>query len=140
MIETIAVGTDGTQTANVAVDAAFELARRFDADVVLLSAFSGRDRVAGGGAPLEEQWLTNPADAVHAMLHATAERAASEGIRVRTDSADGDPAAVLVRLAEKHGADVLVIGNQGMHRRILGSVPNSVTHSATCSVFVVKTS
>jgi nucleotide-binding universal stress UspA family protein len=26
-----------------------------------------------------------------------------------------------------------------MHRRVLGSVPNTVTHKATCSVLVVKT-
>jgi nucleotide-binding universal stress UspA family protein len=46
---------------------------------------------------------------------------------------------VPVRLAEECGADVLVIGNKGMHRRLLGSVPNTVTHKAPCSVFVVKT-
>jgi len=44
-----------------------------------------------------------------------------------------------VRLADKHKADVLVIGNRGMHRRVLGSVPNSVTHGAGCSVYLVKT-
>jgi nucleotide-binding universal stress UspA family protein len=26
-----------------------------------------------------------------------------------------------------------------MHRRVLGSVPNTVTHKAPCSVLVVKT-
>ena len=36
-------------------------------------------------------------------------------------------------------ADVLVIGNKGMQRRVLGSVPKSVAHNADCSVFVVKT-
>ena len=46
---------------------------------------------------------------------------------------------VLVALAEQHGADLLVVGNKGMHRRVLGSVPNTVTHKAACSVFVVKT-
>jgi nucleotide-binding universal stress UspA family protein len=35
---------------------------------------------------------------------------------------------------------VLVIGNKGMQRRVLGSVPNTVTHKASCSVLVVKTS
>jgi nucleotide-binding universal stress UspA family protein len=46
---------------------------------------------------------------------------------------------VLVSLAEASGADLIVIGNKGMHRRVLGSVPNTVTHRAPCSVFVVKT-
>ena len=45
----------------------------------------------------------------------------------------------LVELAERHEADVLVIGNRGMQRRVLGSVPNTITHKARCSVFVVKT-
>jgi nucleotide-binding universal stress UspA family protein len=31
------------------------------------------------------------------------------------------------------------VGNQGMQRRALGSIPNSVTHQAECSVLVVKT-
>jgi len=34
----------------------------------------------------------------------------------------------------------VVIGNKGMHRHILGSVPNSVSHKANCSVMIVKTS
>ena len=52
---------------------------------------------------------------------------------------EGDPADVLVRLATECGADLLVIGNKGMERRVLGSVPNTVTHKASCSVLVVKT-
>ena len=44
-----------------------------------------------------------------------------------------------MRLAEEVGADLLVIGNKGMKRRVLGSVPNTVTHKASCSVMVVKT-
>jgi nucleotide-binding universal stress UspA family protein len=31
------------------------------------------------------------------------------------------------------------VGNKGMKRRELGSIPNSVTHEADCSVLVVKT-
>jgi nucleotide-binding universal stress UspA family protein len=52
---------------------------------------------------------------------------------------EGDPAEVVVRLAADVGADLLVIGNKGMQRRVLGSVPNTVTHKAGCSVLVVKT-
>ena len=52
---------------------------------------------------------------------------------------EGEPAEVLTRLAAECDADLLVIGNKGMHRRVLGSVPNSVTHKASCSVYVVKT-
>lgn len=37
------------------------------------------------------------------------------------------------------GADLLVVGSKGMQRRVPGSVPNTVTHRADCSVLVVKT-
>ena len=53
--------------------------------------------------------------------------------------AQGDPADVLCAIAEQHGADLLVVGNKGMQRRVLGSVPNSVSHKAPCSVMIVKT-
>jgi nucleotide-binding universal stress UspA family protein len=52
---------------------------------------------------------------------------------------EGDPAEVIVALAGECGADLLVVGNKGMQRRLLGSVPNTVTHRAPCSVLVVKT-
>jgi Universal stress protein family len=45
---------------------------------------------------------------------------------------------VLVTQSAEQGADVLVVGNKGMQRRILGSVPNSVAHKADCSVMIVK--
>jgi nucleotide-binding universal stress UspA family protein len=32
-----------------------------------------------------------------------------------------------------------VVGNKGMHRKLLGSVPNTVSHHAPCSVLIVKT-
>ena len=39
MLSTVAVGTDGSPTASEAVAMAVELARRFEAKLVLLSAF-----------------------------------------------------------------------------------------------------
>ena len=38
-------------------------------------------------------------------------------------------------------ADLIVVGNRGMRgaRRVLGSVPNHVSHHAPCDVLVVDT-
>ena len=58
------------------------------------------------------------------------EAAAARNIECSSAMARGRSGEVLVRLAEQHGADVLVVGNKGMERRILGSVPNTVTHKA----------
>jgi nucleotide-binding universal stress UspA family protein len=76
---------------------------------------------------------------VDATLGKAAEMAKSRGIQTVTEAREGEPADVLCDIAEAHGADLLVVGNKGMQRRVLGSVPNSVSHKAPCSVVIVKT-
>ena len=53
----------------------------------------------------------------------------------------GDPAEEIIRLANIHQADLIVIGNRGlkgMKRVIAGSVSSQVVADAPCSVLVVK--
>ena len=55
---------------------------------------------------------------------------------------NGDPAAVMLDIAAEIGADVIVVGSRGMataSRFVLGSVPNRVSHHATCDVIIVRT-
>ena len=141
MISTVAVGTDGSATAEEAVREAVEIARRFGAKLVLLSAFnpSGGSAAAGGGQEIELQWASNPSARVRSILERSETSLRRAGIECETAVDEGDPGEVLVRLAAECGADLLVIGNRGMKRRVLGSVPNTVTHKANCSVLVVKT-
>jgi nucleotide-binding universal stress UspA family protein len=141
MLSTVAVGTDGSATATKAVEAAAEIARRFDARLVLLSASqASRGRSAGSSASSEElQWAFNKDARVRELLRRTEQDLRERKIDCTTRFDEGDPAEVLIRLAEECDADLLVIGNRGMHRRVLGSVPNTVTHKAPCSVYVVKT-
>ena len=139
MISTVAVGTDGSATAAEAVKEAAEIARRFEAKLVLLSAFQD----SGGSSPpegdVELQWGRNSAARVRTILERTEADLGREGVECETRADEGNPADVIVRLAAECGADLLVIGNKGMKRRVLGSVPNTVTHKADCSVLVVKT-
>ena len=148
MLDVIAVGTDGTPTADRAVEAAMDIAERFGAELVVLSAYdgklSGMTQAAMAVAmvpsmPVEAEWTAQAAERVKEILARAEQVAAARGLRCRSAAAEGDPAELLVELAESHGADLLVIGNRGMQRRILGSVPNSVTHKVRCSVLVVKT-
>jgi nucleotide-binding universal stress UspA family protein len=136
VISTVAVGTDGSETAGEAVKQAAEFAERFDAKLVLLSAF--KDGPPPPDAS-EADWSYSPAAQLRGLLSRTEDELNRRGLECTTAVEEGDPAEVLVRLADECGADVLVIGNRGMQRRVLGSVPNSITHKAGCSVFVVKT-
>jgi nucleotide-binding universal stress UspA family protein len=130
------VGTDGTATAAEAVKQAADIAKHLDAKLVLLSVGA---TAGGGGDDIERQWASNPSARMATMLQRTESRLREEGIDCETRIADGDPAEMLVQLAADCDADMLVIGNKGIKRRVLGSVPNSVTHKAECSVLVVKT-
>ena len=132
------MGTDGSATAAEAVKAAAEMARRYEAELVLLGVF--QDGGSGPGADNPElQWASSPSARLREVLDRTEKEVRGSGVECRTLTDEGEPGEVLVRLAESCEADVLVIGNKGMHRRVLGSVPNTVTHRAPCSVFVVKT-
>jgi nucleotide-binding universal stress UspA family protein len=131
MISTIAVATDGSATASKAVEMARDLARRFDAKLVLLSAFKDSGRQARRDS-VEVQWATSNSARVREIL-------SREGVDCTTRIEEGNAADVLVQLASECGANLLVIGNKGMRRRVLGSVPNTVAHRAPCSVLVVKT-
>ena len=143
MIATVAVGTDGSGTAEKAVLSALEMAERYGARIVFISAYApvdeGRLRHDKREAPDEIQWMINPEEDVDATLRECEQLAEERGLRWASEAAQGDAADILVQLADRYDADVLVIGNRGMHRRVLGSVPNSVTHKANCTVFLVKT-
>ena len=140
MVSTVAVGVDGSGTAAEAVKMAVELARRFDAELVLLSVYRHGDDGSASDAPdAELRWQSSPSARQHEVVARTEERVRRDGVRCRAVVGEGHPGEVLVRLADECGADVLVVGNKGMHRRALGSIPNTVTHTAGCSVFVVKT-
>ena len=72
MIATVAVGTDGSGTAEKAVRSAIDLAERFGARIVFISAYSpvdeGRLRHEKRDAPEDVQWTINPEEDVDATL------------------------------------------------------------------------
>jgi nucleotide-binding universal stress UspA family protein len=143
MVQTVAVGTDGSGTADKAVEFAIDLAARYEAKIVFISAYNpvseSRLKREGREAPDDLQWMINPAEDVEATLRDCEERAAERGLRWASEAREGDAAKILVELADSNRADILVIGNKGMQRKVLGSVPNSVSHNAPCSVLIVKT-
>src|SRR5258705_551445 len=59
--------------------------------------------------------------------------------QVTTHARFGEADEVICDVAESVSADLIVVGNRGMKRRFLGSVPNSIAHHAHCSVLIVHT-
>jgi nucleotide-binding universal stress UspA family protein len=74
-------------------------------------------------------------------LDAALGRLGADDLDVEQHVASGDPAAEIVAVARREGADLIVVGSQGMRGvgRVLGSVPNKVSHRAPCDVLIVQT-
>jgi nucleotide-binding universal stress UspA family protein len=142
MRESIVVGTDGSETAMRAVTETVRLARALDAEVHIVSAYDPRPSALSALSGEFVMPAEGNGDAVEAMLAATAAAVRSEDVPVQTHLAGGNPADALVEVAAAVGASLIVVGNQGMHgaKRVLGSVPNTVSHKARCNVLIVSTS
>ena len=134
MVRKILAGTDGSDTATLALSHAAHLAGRLGADLTVVTAHEG----GGVGGP-------GPEDASRVIAGALlrdAEKAHGEGVRIETRAAAGSAASVLVDLAEQEGFDLVVVGNRGLsHASSLrpASIPGRVTRRAPAAVLVVDT-
>ncbi|KAH7542967.1 universal stress protein A-like protein [Ziziphus jujuba] len=64
-----------------------------------------------------------------------------QDVKVETRIESGDPRDVICQMAEKLGADVLVMGSHGyglIKRTFLGSVSNHCAQNVKCPVLIVK--
>jgi nucleotide-binding universal stress UspA family protein len=144
MYRTVVVGTDGSPTADMAVEAAAELARSWGSELHIVTAF--RSPRSGMGSATGVELVDSGAG--HALAEEGAlvvGRAAIErfgdGVAAEAHAAQGNADDVILATAAEVGADLIVVGSKGMQgaRRYLGSVPNSVAHGADCAVLVAKT-
>ncbi len=149
MYTVIVVGTDGSETARVAVVAATTLASLTGATLHVVHAAQRRSpgviafAASGGVSELAaaDKNKAIAADSVRIFEEATTE-AERLGVAVKLHAVSSEPADALVTIAEEVGADLLVVGNRGMsgaRRFVLGSVPNSVSHHCPCSLLIVDT-
>jgi nucleotide-binding universal stress UspA family protein len=146
MFERIVVGTDGSETATLAVKTAIELARLAKSKLEIVSAYEPipQDRLKreGEGIPGDVSQVVNPREDVQLVLDRAAAEAKKAKVDVVTHPREGDPADAILDVAEENDADLVLVGNKGMtgaRRFLLGSVPNKISHHSPCDVWIVKT-
>jgi nucleotide-binding universal stress UspA family protein len=145
MFTKIVVGTDGSDTAAMAVALAVDLAQRSGATLHLVSAYKDPATsiaVAHAGTVAVADGSLTAAAVKSASEELLADAAKLvESVPVETHAIAGAPADVLISVAESVGADLIVVGSKGMKgaRRLIGSVPNSVAHRSPCHVIIAKT-
>jgi len=137
VFETVVVGADASDTAAEAVRQAIELVKLTNGTLHIVSAYRPQHLSTGSA---EEQGMAT-GDIAESVLADHASRARAVGVTAQTHMRAGAPAEVICAVAEEIKADLIVVGNKGMHgvRRVLGSVPNSVAHQAPCSVLIAFT-
>jgi nucleotide-binding universal stress UspA family protein len=144
MYKSIVVGTDGSATADKALATAIELAAATGASIHLVAAYAApRTASLASAVTTASEPQPDRAAAAESLLARSADGVRSQGVECRTHARPGEPAAVLLDVAEQQNADLIVVGNRGMtgsRRFLLGSVPDKVSHHTRCSVLIVRTS
>jgi nucleotide-binding universal stress UspA family protein len=138
-MDSIVVGTDGSDGAKAAVIKAGRLAAATGGRVVVVSAY-GAPNVATF-SPEVAALAADGQERATAALKQAADDLAAAGVPHETRAVCGGPAQALCDVAEIEAAGTIVVGSRGMRgaRRLLGSVPNAVSHKAPCDVVIVKT-
>lgn len=141
LYESIVVGTDFSPRADLAIQAAVDVARRNDGKLTLVHILdtSGTgalpyDLTGEDQAAQEQEAL----DASRARLRDMAEMIS--GVPVEISVRRGHPAKELARAAAAVQADLIVTATQGfgaIKRAVLGSVTTSLLGYASCPVLVV---
>ena len=145
-IETLLAPTDFSPQGDAAVAFAADLAKRFDAKLVILYVFDlpllvgtyNDDLHVPGGVDPER--FAQIGDVAAGRAEALAERHRSMGVRAEARIVEGSPAGEITKAAIAHEADMIVMGTHGRHGLdlwILGSVARTVVRSATCPVLTV---
>ncbi len=139
----IVVGTDGSETADLAVQTAIQLAKTFGQPLHVVCAHQMRTAADGlalsaGVSPsvMDDSWVGE-------VLGEAAAQIRESSVAVFTHAMIGNPADAILDVADEVNADLIVVGNRKIgakSRFILGNVPSRVVHHATCSTFVVNTS
>ena len=148
MYQEIVVGTDGSGGADIAVDAAIQLAKLTGATLHVVNAHRvpSAHRVSAGQAGVPAAERVTPDDAVRGeaqrICDRTIERAREVGVTAVSHLVGAEAADAILRVAEEAAADLIVVGNRGMsgvRHLVLGSVPNRLSHHCECSLLIVDT-
>lgn len=139
MLNTILVALDGSELADRVMQMLEQLSLGKNTKIILCHVFAA-----------DKTELDIPADRPHPESHALAYINLEKQLETYQEKlafpteielVTGEPAEEIIRLANIHKADLILIGNRGlvgMNRIVQGSVSSQVMEEAHCSVLVVK--
>jgi universal stress protein A len=135
-LKTIVLAYDASPEAERAVERTMELARSLGARVVVASVAPLLVPAGRGIGPYDP---ADPPERHRALARDAAAVLAERGIEAEALTVLGEPSEAIVRLADEHAADLIVLGatHHPHLARLLGSVSDGVAHRAHCDVLLV---
>lgn len=136
----VLVAYDGSEPAQKAAERAFS--EYADEEIVLLRVVEAAGGSTGAGIELARDFLGDRReDASEEMLEEVTDLSGADDVEFRTEIRVGKPAREVVRFAEEHDVDQIIVGNHGrsgVSRVLLGSVAERIVRRAPVPVTVVR--
>lgn len=135
--------TDGSEGAERAVAVAAEFAKSCNAKLLIVNV--SEDHFSDAELRLLDRLRVSEGDALEEISQRILTRAKavaqnSGAMNIETMSGAGDPAKVLIEIANREQADAIVVGRRGHGRLeglLLGSISHKLSSLARCVVIIV---
>jgi nucleotide-binding universal stress UspA family protein len=140
MFRKILVANDGSEGAKKALQAAVDLARKYDAELHQISVEEHLPHYAATVGEVVEA-KQEAAEYFRKVVTEAELVARAQGITLKTHVFPGHEVETIVTFAKDHGFDLLVIGFMGHSKifgRIWGSTSQNLATLSPCTVLIVK--
>jgi nucleotide-binding universal stress UspA family protein len=137
-MKTIIVPLDGSALAEQALPLASTIAAKQNAELILTTAIKAGDRWVDDG--IVRQWEAEEQAGVEAYVRSTVDKLEEQGIRVRSHVDWGRPQIVIENVADREGADLIVMtthGRSGVSRWTMGSVADKVLRTTNTPLILI---
>lgn len=140
MFERILIAYDDSPGARQALQLAVTLAKQARGELVAVAVEAHLPHYGATIGEVDEERAVEEQACQRWLKSATA-YAAEQGIELRTEIRAGHPAQELIRAADKHHSNLLVIGHSGhsaVWGRLVGTTAERVGRHAHCSVLIAR--
>lgn len=140
-IKKVLIPTDFSELSNEAIDTALPMVKQLGAEISFLHIIERLDHPDEMTALFDEGYAYLM-DRAHALLNDLVIRAKQENITAESEIANGTPYLEILRMAEKIGADLIIMGThgrKGLDHMLMGSQAERVVRMAACPVTTIKT-
>ena len=138
MFKNILLAIDGSEYSHRALEYAGSLAENYRAALWLVHVFSHTSDLLGYQD--FEKLYAKRKSAGLAVLDEALEKLGDPSFKVHSELVEGSDAEAILTLAEKHEADLILMGTRGfgaVKGLLVGSVSRKVIHLSKCPVMVV---